>query len=359
MYGVNFTSGGGLERCLNPGASGPVLETVTAGLRPGATLDDIYIAGGQIWAMDTTNLRIIFLEDTLTSPVIPVSPDKGVSGIGSLSDHAVKNITIDWQPAAGATGYEWQCAANGDFYNIATGMQGTAAGSYAQLPPLDPATVYYWRVRVSTPVLSPWSEKRSFTTSLDTEIVQLQPESPTAGAINVPVRPVFQWTAVMGASNYELLVAADADFKDPVIIKINDYALPANAWECDVSLGYKTTYYWKVRALTASTKSGWSSAGVFTTVAAPLPTTVVSSGLPEARLLTGQDSMMNVAPPRYTPPLPPAAATESPTTAVSSPGNYGLSGIPEWLIYFIGGLLAIVMLSLIIIFTVVLKIKRF
>lgn len=52
-------------------------------------------------------------------------------------------------------------------------------------------------------------------------------------------------------------------------------------------------------------------------------------------------------PPAYTPPA-------VPETAVSQ-----FPAIPDWMIYFIGALLAIVMLSLIIILAVVLKIRRF
>jgi hypothetical protein len=364
MYGVNFSPGSGMERCLNPGAANPILETVTTGLNPNATLDDICLAGGRVWAIDTTGLRIMSFVDTLTAPVTAISPEHDVSGIGSLINHAVKNISIDWEPAAGAVSYEWQCTPNKDFYTVDAAMEGTVSGSYAQLPPLDPATVYYWRVRVNSPISSPWSEKRSFTTSLDAEIVQLKPESPAAGAKDVAARPIFQWTAVMGASSYELLVAGDADFEDPVIVKIDDYALPANAWECDVSLEYDATYYWKVRAVTANTKSVWSSAGIFTTAAVPLPDKVLPGSAPEVRLLDGQDAMMNLAPPQYTPLLPPAAEpvlhpSAAPAATALAPMEYGLSGIPEWLIYFIGGLLVIVMLSLVIILTVVLKIKRF
>ena len=83
-------------------------------------------------------------------------------------------------------------------------------------PALEPATNYRWRVRASAPFFSPWSEKWSFTTSLDTEAVILKPESPSAGASNVPVKPAFQWTAITGASSYELLVSADADFAHPL-----------------------------------------------------------------------------------------------------------------------------------------------
>ena len=118
-------------------------------------------------------------------------------------------------------------------------------------------------------MLSPWSDKWSFTTSLDTEAIALRLESPAAGASGVPVKPVFQWTAVAGADAYELLVSTDANFANPSIIKKDDYALSATAWQCDLSLNYDTTYYWKVRAISASTRSAWSAVGAFTTESPP------------------------------------------------------------------------------------------
>jgi photosystem II stability/assembly factor-like uncharacterized protein len=365
LYAVNSNANGGMERCLDSRILNPVFETITGGLSTGAALRDIDRTGNRLWAIDTANCKLVTYEDTLTAPVIQTAPVNNISGIGSLIDHAIKNIIIDWEPVTGASGYQWQCAYNGDFSNIPAGLEGTVTGSEARLPPLDPSTMYSWRVRVNAPALGPWSEKRVFSTSLDTRVIELKPESPEAGAVEVPVKPVFQWTAVVGASSYELLVSDGTDFTHPVITKINDFSLPSNAWECDVPLDYDTTYYWKIRAISDGSHSPWSSAGVFITVSAPLPPSQPSKTLPEVRFLGKQDSAMNVAPPQNTPVLlppaetpifPPAAVT---TVPAASPDVYQLSAVPVWLLYFIGGLLAIVMLALFIILAVVLKIKRF
>ena len=102
-------------------------------------------------------------------------------------------------------------------------------------------------MRVNEPVLSPWSAKWSFTTSLGGEIVAPELESPQAGASGVPLKPIFQWSAIAGADSYELVVSADVNFDNPSILKVDEYALPTNAWQCAVSLNYNTTYYWFVR----------------------------------------------------------------------------------------------------------------
>jgi hypothetical protein len=304
--------------------------------------------------------------DTLTVPVIQSSPVNGVSGIGSLADNEVVNITLDWDTLDGATSYEWQCANNRDFSAIANDLEGTVTGSSVRLPTLEPASVYYWRVRAKTPALSPWSEVWSFTTGLGTQVIELRPESPSSGETGTPLKPVFQWTGVTGASAYELLVAGDADFEDPVIIKLNEYALPSNAWECDVSLDYSTTYYWKIRAVTANTHSMWSATGVFTTVSIPLDKDH-EDDTPQLRLLVDQNTVTTPAPAKTTPLILPAATEQispppgSPmvTTTIITSVAAQTAEIPQWLMYFIGGLLAIVMLALVVILAVVLKIKRF
>jgi hypothetical protein len=304
--------------------------------------------------------------DTLTMPVVQDVPADTASGTGSLVNHTVKDVTISWETMTGATDYTWQCTDTKDFTSVPTGLQGTVTGNSVRLPALDPATVYYWRVRVNAPALSPWSEVRSFITSLDTQVVELKPESPTAGDTGVAVKPVFQWTAVVGASSYELLVATDTDFENPVVIKIGDYALSSNVWECDVSLDYQTTYYWKVRAVTANTHSGWSSTGVFMTVERPSSVVDKSDKLPDVRLLdsrektTTQTPLNTILQPSPPPSqIIPAPASVTPPPVPSSTVVSQLAEIPGWALYLIGGLLAIVMLALLIVLAVVLKMRRF
>jgi hypothetical protein len=359
LYGINSIANGGMERCLAPGRSGPLLDTVNRGLSAGATLSCISAAGTHIWAADTANCRLMSYLDTLTTPTHQTSPENGASGVGRVTDTEVLDITLKWDTLDGAASYEWQCADNRDFTFIPAGLEGTVTGSSVRLPALEPATVYYWRVRAKTPALSPWSEVWSFATSLAAQLVPLRPESPAAGENGTALKPVFQWTAVIGASGYELLVASDADFENPVIIRENDYALPANAWKSDVVLDYGTTYYWKVRAVTASTHSIWSATGVFTTLPAP-PEEILDDDTPEISLLDDQNPgtlpagtplPSTTTEPATTPPASPV------TTTITTTAQQGVT-LPPWAIYLIGGLIVTVMLALIVVLAAVLKLKR-
>jgi photosystem II stability/assembly factor-like uncharacterized protein len=369
VYAANSDADGGMERCLNPTfASGPTFETVTRGLSDGATLSGLWQCDNRLWSIDTTSCKLMTFLDTLTSPATQVSPDNGASGIGSLIDHTIRDIRLNWETMDGATSYKWQCDYDTDFSSVPSGFEDSTSSSSARLPTLEPATTYYWHVRASAPVLGPWSPKRSFTTSLDTEAVALKPEIPAAGATGVSIRPVFQWTAVFGASAYELLVSADDNFENPSIVRINDYALPTNAWQCDVRLDYDTTYYWKVRATTASTHSGWSSAGVFTTEPPPAADNETSTAPPAPTPQNNPDKMTELTQSLNSPPVPTTPALKeiknpSPTAptqpTILLPNLSQPPSVPAWIIYIIGGLLSIIILALIVILVIVLKTRRF
>ncbi len=332
LYGANSMSDGGIERCLNPTYSlGPAFETVTHGLDNGATLTGLWLHDDWLWSIDTTNNRLITYTDSLAVPVtltLPVGEAQGIS---------TRNVSLDWEALPGATSYKWQLDYDTDFSAVPTGFENTTSASSARLPALESAIRYYWRVRAIQPVLSPWSAKWSFTTSLGSEIVALKLLSPEAGAGGVQLKPVFQWSAIAGAHSYELLVANDVSFASPIIVKTGAYALPATAWQCDVNLNCDTTYYWKVRATGSDTRSAWSAVGAFTTEPPPPSPSAVQS-----------PAMLSPAPPPLeSPPSPPPAPPQS-----STPDWM------EWLMYLGGALLLTMMVMLIVMIILTVRISR-
>lgn len=362
LYAANSEADGGMERCLNPTYSlGPTFETVTRSLSDGATLRGLWQSDHRLWSVDTTNIRLMTYNDTMTTPVTQTLPDNQASGIGNLIDHTIRNISLDWETLDGATSYQWQCDHDTDFSSVPDGLEDNTQASSARLPPLEPATTYYWRVRARAPVLSPWSEKGSFTTSLDTETIALRLESPAAGASGVPVKPLFQWTAVAGADAYELLVSTHADFSRPVIIKRDDSALSTNAWQCDVNLDHETTYYWKIRAINTSTFSTWSASGAFTTTP---PKEEATGQVAELTLPNPSQPPETMAEPQTNSAEPPDTSPPTPTSESApqqnpiAPDITQSTSIPNWVIYLIGALLLTIMLALVTILTMVLKSRR-
>jgi hypothetical protein len=258
--------------------------------------------------------------DSLTAPVTLTSPPNQAPGIGTIINYTISDVSLDWETLSGATTYEWQLNNNADLSSPLE--EGYTKASTTRLPAIELATTYYWRVRATEPMLSPWSDKWSFTTALGYESIAPKLLNPEAGARGVSLKPVFQWSDVAGADSYELIVSADASFGNPTILKAGAYALPGTAWECNINLDYDTTYYWKVRAISADTHSAWSAVSAFTTESLPPP----------------EEPQETIAP-SSPPPLPPSAPSP-PTT-------------PDWVKYLFSGLLtAVVLLSVIVLMLV-------
>lgn len=281
LYAANFKADGGMERCLNPTYPlGPTFETVTKGLDEGAKLIGLWLSDNRLWSIDTEHTKLMTYSDSLAQPVSLTSPPDQAPGVGTIVNDTVRNISLDWETLDGADEYEWQLDYDTDFSTVPDGFEDTTKASSAQLPALDPATTYYWRVRASEPVSSPWSDKWSFITSLGTEALAPKLESPQAGASGVSVKPIFQWSAIAGADSYELVVSTEAVLDNPTILKTGAYALPTTAWQCNIALNYNTTYYWKVRAISADTCSAWSAVSAFSTEPPPQPPSTPQSSPP-------------------------------------------------------------------------------
>jgi hypothetical protein len=140
-----------------------------------------------------------------------------------------------------------------------------------------PGATYYWRVRSTTPLNSPWSETRSFTVE-ELEGDPFQMTGPSVGAGGVSTNPVLTWGPYPDAIRYEVSLSEDPSF---AILEWSHnvdnlfYAVSDAAGE---TLDYGTTYYWRVRGVTGEsytvrrsvvTPAGPWITGVFTTMAEP------------------------------------------------------------------------------------------
>lgn len=328
LYAANSKTNSGMLRCLDPTYNlGPTFETVTSGLSTDTTLFGLWLSGSRLWSTDNTNISVFTYSDTLTQPVTITSPANNATGIDTRS------VDLDWESQAGATRYEWQLDYDTDLSSVPDGFKNDTKATSARMPALQPATKYYWHVRAKEPVLSPWSDKWSFTTSLGfTTPAVIAPEllSPEAGDNDMPPQPVFQWSAISGAEKYELQVATNIAFTSPAISKTGENALPTTAWQSDVTLNHGTTYYWKVRAISANTSSSWSAVGAFTIE--PLPQEPAPT------------------PPTPPAPQPPTSTTEQPTT----------TGTPEWMKWMIPiGIALLLVLAAILVILVLVIVKIF
>jgi hypothetical protein len=197
--------------------------------------------------------------------------------------------TFTWAPVTGATGYAAQLATDSKFQGLVglttaiTGLNQLATIG-ATVPPtpnpnfatgatsinvptgtLNPGTTYYFRVQVVAPLTSKFSAPVTFSALLAQLGSQLNVPGqygPVAGAINVPIKPVFQWAGVQGAQSYDLQVADNPVFVNPLDAQTG---LNTNVWTETKPLSPNSVYYWRVRAVAANgTSSDWV-AGSFTT----------------------------------------------------------------------------------------------
>ncbi len=330
LYATNFKADGGMERCLNPTYSlGPTYETVTRGLDDGATLTELWLQDNTLWSIDSTNIKLMTFTDSLTLPVTLTSPADKAPGTGTITNDTATDIRLDWETLSGATSYEWQLDDDTDFSDVP--FEDDTEASSTRLAALDLATTYYWRVRATEPLLSPWSDKWSFTTAMGSEATGPGLISPEAGASGVSLKPIFQWSAISRAASYELIVSTDASISNPTVLKVGDYALATTAWQCNRNLNYATIYYWKVRAISGDSYSDWSAVSAFTTASPP--------------------EEVQAAPPAPTPAsLPPAPLPPSPTP--TEPAT------PDWVKYLIGALILTIIFMVITMIALVIVTRR-
>jgi hypothetical protein len=103
---------------------------------------------------------------------------------------------------------------------------------------------------------------------------------PEPGATDVPPQPVFQWASVDGAVSYDLQVADNPVFENPLADKAG---LTQAAWTYEGMLDYSRTYYWRFRAVKADNIAGEWTASAFTVIAAqpsPVPAPVIGVPAP-------------------------------------------------------------------------------
>jgi hypothetical protein len=266
---------GGFWRSVNPdadldGVSPPMFIIENTGLAVGDTL------AYRSWSSGPTTIfmynaaaanyfdQIVAFKDVMSAAPAPVGPDDGATeqGISLSTVDLTYTIIINWSAVSGAQMYEWRIYNDAELSSLAFGGPTmTTQGNQVRVDGLIPGRTYYWTVRVTQPLLTPWSAARSFTMAEVEEPEEpFAVTSPAPGATNVPIQPAFVWAEVKDAASYEIVVSEDKTFA------IIDWSHTAdqNFYQGEEMLAYSTTYYWRVRAA-----GGEWTYGVFTTMAEP------------------------------------------------------------------------------------------
>jgi hypothetical protein len=224
----------------------------------GVNPDDLWLtaASNMLWCLDNTGGvdsptdTIWMWDDPLAAPVIQVSPADGAL----LATETI--ATLEWEALDAATLYEVkvyvecpECLSPNEMKPFTTE---TTTATCITITGLTPGKTYFWKVRVAcnSPQVSKWSDLRSFDTALSATIFC----SPECGAENITLTPNFSWSAVTGATSYEIEVSTTEDFA--TVLASGTPTI--NAWDGLPQLDYSTTYYWRVRAVNNGVYSGWT-----------------------------------------------------------------------------------------------------
>jgi hypothetical protein len=207
--------------------------------------------------------------DTLIKPTL-ISPANGATAAGTiLQGNAMALVNLRWEEMPKATKYEYQIAYDTDFGSIAD-SDATVTGTQDSTS-LYLGEKYYWRVRAIEPILSQWSDVWTFTTPLGP--ASSKPVVTYPGAqdshYDIPLTPTLTWTSAVECTGYELIVAKQCDWANPLINLTGSSALGTDTcYTITQSLQEGTNYCWKVRAVNedTGTASPWSDTGTFTTI---------------------------------------------------------------------------------------------
>jgi len=264
---------GGMMRSVNATDAVPEFEPVATGLGVADLNGLLASTGGNVlWAIDQDAKSVWTYKDTLATPVIQIAPADGAQ-VGTTGE-----ATLTWEALVKGAEYEINfyrhCPQCPDEKIVI--LELTSADTCIivtdGITGLVPGTTYYWQVRVAeaSPLLSKWSDLRSFDTALGA-VPDLC--SPICGSQDIILTPNFSWDAVPGAASYEVEIATNEDFS-PVIASGTP---TVNAWAAAPELDYSTTYYWHVRAVKDGVVGAWSVC-LFTTMDEPAE--VVEPGPP-------------------------------------------------------------------------------
>jgi hypothetical protein len=345
---VTAAGAGGLWRSISPtaplipGAFGVAAswQQINAATLAGLTAGDV-LAGLSL----TEGSNIIYAVSNAGGPNTGVRTYTDTLSVAAPAQTAPQNAAVIaspttamlmWDAVPGALGYQVQIDRRADFatapaltavaFPLTSSVQATLAGF-----------TYYWRVRVSAPVFGPWSESQNFLTQLAPGGVNapgiLGPAAggTNAGGYDAPLMPTFQWGTVPGSTGYEFELATDAAMSNVIISEI----LTTTAYQATMALDYSTTYYWRVRGVSATSETAWSPITAFTTMDEPV---AVEPG--------GGDVTVNV--PTQEPPEIVISTQPPPQITVTTGDGEGVAPGYIWAVIIIGAVLVIAVIVLIV-----------
>jgi hypothetical protein len=250
---------------IDNGLDIPAGDSVRRGLKLVSEPIFLFAVGGtsytQIWTTSDEMVKMKLL-----------APEDGPNAGTILENEAFLGramVELRWERVTGAKSYEVQIAFDEEmdspsdvvYYDNETQYtEGTVKVVYLWL-----GTRYYWRARVVAPYMSQWSGVWSFATPLGPAPSIPELISPKAGQQIRGLKPVLQWNSSVAATGYELILAVNCDWNNPVLNLSGASVVSDTAYQLTFNLAKNTSYCWQVRGVNDITHSSWSDTSTFTT----------------------------------------------------------------------------------------------
>ena len=190
---------------------------------------------------------------TLRPPNI-ISPVNGINGL-------LKNIHFKWENFGSNATYElkvYQETSPGN-YTVILDTLGLSINEFDFFVPND-NTKYRWQVRgFAGGCTGDWTIMNEFRTLIPSPFLLLPEDKSVKTALN----PIFKWSAVVDADNYDIEISTDSTFQTKFL---TDNHIESLIWtKAGTQYLEKTKYFWRVRARNEDGVSLWSVPFSFTT----------------------------------------------------------------------------------------------
>jgi hypothetical protein len=357
LYATDYTTLIGIWRSLTPAATSPEFYAMNSTnfasiLGPTGADSTAHFSNESIVSTATDNTiyvldqgyaagtsygytgRLVGFKDTFIVAPVQTTPAAGALVTGTDS------ADVSWTAFTGAKNYQINVNTKSDFTGTDKSPANTSSTT-ATSTTLSQGATYSWRVRVASTnstntFLSRWSTTRTFITALVAPTAAT-PMFPLQGATNVAVDTTFTWptAGIVAGATYEFVIAEDLGNVDKFAIIDYSATCPTNATALRETLKYDTTYWWRVRTVTGTSKSDWTTS-FFTT--APEP--VVPPTTPTTPAITPTITVIVPTQPAVTPTIINSGSTGSTTPVIPT---YLL-----WAVIAVGAVLVIAVIVLIV-----------
>lgn len=196
---------------------------------------------------------------TMLGKVVLNTPTNGAQGIIAASG------TLKWQSLTGATSYDLLVSTNQDL--SAPIININVATTTYNYNGLNNNTTYYWAVKGRD---ADGPGAISDTWNFGTQVLAPNLLTPANNATNIPLQGSCSWSAVAGATSYQVQIATDNTFNNIVFDQSGINGTSTNY----SGLVTNSNHYWRVRGYKGTGAGIFSSVFTFKTMALPPPTAI-------------------------------------------------------------------------------------